>query len=357
MSEYTDILTDLKRKIYKPVYFFHGEEPYFIDKLTHFIEENVLDESEKEFNQTVLYGRDVDLATIIGAAKRFPMMSEYQVVIVKEAQNLKELNRSADDGDAQEESSKSVSKTTAKGNALTHYLEQPQTSTILVFAFKYKTLDKRSAIYKALQKSAVIFESKTLYESKIPDWINSYLKEKNYKISPKASAILTDFLGTDLSKISNEIDKLLISIPEGTEITPEHIQENIGISKDFNVFELQDALAKKDILKANRIVNYFAANPKDNPLVLTLGALYSYFTKILNYHFINDKSKMNVARVLGVNPYFVDGYQNAARNYSTAKLKSIFAALREYDLKSKGIEGSLASEGDLLKELIYRILH
>lgn len=349
MSEYQDILTDLKRKIYKPIYFFSGEEPYFIDQLSDFIEKNILDESEREFNQTILYGRETDMASVIGAAKRFPMMSEYQVIIVKEAQNLKEFAKSGGES--------SETKKTETKNALITYIENPQTSTILVFCHKYKSLDGRSSLHKLLKKHAVYADFKKLYDNKVPGWINDYLKEKKVGIQAKASALLADYLGNNLSKISNEIDKLLINLPAGTEINEQHIQDNIGISKDFNVFELQDALSKKDVLKANRIVLYFSQNPKDNPMVMTISSLFSYFQKVLLYHFSPDKSKMAIAQALGVNPFFVDGYERAARNYPTGKLKLIFNWLREADVKSKGVENNSTSDGELLKELVFKILH
>lgn len=347
MKEFEEIMTNLKRKIFKPVYFLCGEEPYFIDKISDFIEHNALDESEREFNQSVLYGRELDMASIISAAKRFPMMSEYQVVIVKEAQNLKEFSKGGEEG-----SSKS-----AAPNIFLSYVENPQPSTILVICHKYKSLDKRTALYKTLQKKAVFLDSSKLYDNQIPAWVNEYIKEKGYKINPRASQMLADYLGNDLSKISNELDKLFISIPAGSEISAEQIQDNIGISKDFNVFELQDALAKKDVLKANQIINYFAANPKDNPIVLVLSNLYNYFNKVLLYHFVVDKNKFSAAKELGVNPFFIDGYQRAAQNYSTGKLRSIFAFLREADLKSKGVDNASANEGQLLKELVFKILH
>ena len=351
MSEFNDILTDLKRKILKPIYFLCGEEPYFIDEISNYIEHNVLDESEREFNQTVIYGRDADMAAIIGAAKRFPMMSEYQVVIVKEAQNLREFSKSS--GSDDETSGKSSS----GANPFLNYVEHPQPSTILVICHKYKSIDKRTALAKSIQKKAVFFESKKLYDNQVPDWVNNYIKTLGYKINPKAAAMLADYLGNDLSKIANELNKLIINISKDVEITTDHIQDNIGISKDYNIFELQDALGKKDVLKSNRIINYFASNPKDNPLVLSVSSLYAYFSKLLLYHFTPDKNKFNVAKALAVNPYFVEGYERAARNYNTAKLKSIFASLRECDLRSKGIDNPSVNDGELLKELVFKILH
>lgn len=351
MKEVNQILLDLKRKIFKPVYFLCGEEAYYIDLISDYIEHNALDEADRSFNQTVVYGKDTDLTSILGLAKQFPMMSEYQVVIVKEAQNLKELNKSAG-GD--EDGPKSSSGGAAQ---LLHYVNAPQSSTILVFCYKYKSIDKRSALAKAIQKQAVFLETARLYDNQLPDWITSFVTEKGYKIGPKASFLMAEFLGNDLSKIVNEIDKLVINIPAGSEISAELVQDNIGISKDYNVFELQDALAKKDIVKANRIINYFAANEKEHPLVMTLSSLYGYFSKILKFHFLPDKSKFAAAQALGVNPFFVDGYAKAAANYSTGKLKNIFSYLKEYDLKSKGVDNSNVGHGELMKELIFKILH
>lgn len=357
MKEVTQILTDLKRKIFKPIYFLSGEEAYYIDMVSDYIEKNVLDESEQEFNQTILYGKEADMNTIISAAKRFPMMSEYQVIIVKEAQNLKELGKSSGSSDDDDDSDAPTKKSSGSANALVAYLQQPQTSTILVFCYKYKTLDKRSTIYKSLQKNHVFLETKKLYDNKIPEWITEFVQEHKFKISPKASYLLAESLGNDLSKIANEVEKLFINLKEGEEITLELVQDNIGISKEFNVFELQDAIAKKDILKANRIINYFSANEKEHPAVMTLSSLYGYFTKVLLYHFAPDKSKFVVAQVLGVNPFFVDGYVNAAKNYNTAKLKSIFSYLKEYDLKTKGVDNNGVNNGELMKELMFKILH
>ena len=357
MKEVTQILTDLKRKIFKPIYFLSGEEAYYIDMVSDYIEKNVLDESEQEFNQTILYGKEADMNTIISAAKRFPMMSEYQVIIIKEAQNLKEFGKGSGSGDDDDDSDTPTKKSSGSVNALVAYLQQPQTSTILVFCYKYKTLDKRSTIYKSLQKNHVYLETKKLYDNKIPEWITEFVQEHKFKISPKASYLLAESLGNDLSKIANEVKKLFINLKEGEEITLELVQDNIGISKEFNVFELQDALAKKDILKANRIINYFSANEKEHPSVMTLSSLYGYFTKVLLYHFVPDKSKFVVAQALGVNPFFVDGYVNAAKNYNTAKLKSIFSYLKEYDLKTKGVDNNGVNNGELMKELMFKILH
>jgi len=329
--EHKDIIGDLKKKKYSPIYFLMGEEPYFIDLISDYAEKKILDETEREFNLQVLYGRDVDVQTIISEAKRYPMMSEKQVVIVKEAQNVRNIED------------------------LEPYLAQPLDSTLLFICYKYKTLDKRKTFPKTVAKKGVLFESKKLYDNKVPDWISSYLKEKNYTASPKSTQLLTEYLGADLGKIANELDKLMINLKEGSEITPDHIQNNIGISKDYNTFELTAALGKKDILKSNRIVNYFASNSKDHPMVLTIAALYGYFVKVLQYHFLENKSQ--AASVLGVNPYFVKDYVEAAQNYPPGKIKLIISALREYDLRFKGFDNASADEGQLMKEMVYKILH
>lgn len=353
-KEFNQILLDISRRLFKPVYFLCGEEPYYIDIISDKLEATVLDENEKEFNQTIVYGKDTDLATILGLAKQFPMMSEYQVVIVKEAQNIKELNKGANDD---EEDVKTPAKTTNAAAQFLHYIQNPQPTTILVFCYKYKTLDKRSVLAKAIQKNAVYLEFKPLYDNQLPDWINTHVKEKKYSINPKASFLLAESLGNDLSKISNEINKLIIHLKEGGEITSELVHDNIGISKEYNIFEFQDALAKKDILRANRIINFFAANEKEHHPVMILGSLYSYFSKILRYHFLPDKNKFSAAQALGVNPFFVDGYAKAASNYNSGKLKTIFSLLKECDLKLKGVDNGTTSHAEILKEMVFKILH
>lgn len=343
--EFNDIMSSLKKKEYKPVYFLMGEEPYFIDRISNYIEQNILDDAEKEFNQTVLYGQDVDVLTVISEAKRYPMMGEHTVVIIKEAQHIKNL---AKDDDPDKSKSKPP---------LMSYIENPTPSTILVFCYKYKSVDKRTALAKSLIKHAVLFESKKIYDNKIPDWIGVYLKSKKYTINPRAAVMLTEFLGNDLGRISSELEKLMINLPVGTEIAAEDIQKYIGISKDFNVFELQNALGKKDVLRANRIAAYFGANKKDNPLVMTVPALYSYFNKLLAVHFVKDKSKEGIAKELKVHPFFAMDYIGAAKNYSTGKIVQVISDLRETDLKSKGVGNASVEDGELLKELVYKILH
>ena len=331
---FEEIHKELKNKVYRSVYFLMGEEPYFIDQISDYISSHVLDESEKTFNQTILYGKDTDIATVINAAKRFPMMSERQVVIVREAQGLNKI----DD--------------------LIYYVENSLKSTLLVINYKYKKLDKRKKLYKALEKNSILFESKRLYEDKVPQWISKTLEARGKSIEPKAAAILTEFLGSDLGKINNELDKLIIVLKEEEKlITPLHIEQNIGISKDYNNFELNNALSQRNVLKASRIVQYFRNNQKNHPLTLTITSLYFFFSKVLNYHFIKDRSRRNVAAVLRTDPFFVQEYERAAGNYTTPKVVEIISLLREYDLKSKGFGNVTSSPGDLLKELVYKILH
>jgi len=334
LDEVRQLVTDIKNGKLSPIYFLMGEESYYIDEISKFIESSILTEEEKGFNQMVLYGRDVSVEDIVGQAKRYPMMAEYQVVIVKEAQDL----------------SRTIEK-------LVDYVEQPQPTTILVINYKYKTIDKRKKLFKALKKGGVVFESKKLYDNQIADWIRRVLSGHNYTISPKAAQMLAEFLGTDLSKIANELDKLKIILPEGTQITPEHIEQNIGISKDYNNFELQKAVGAKDVLKANQIIKYFGENPKDNPMVVTVSLLYSFFSKLLHLHGLHDKSPRSVASSLKINPYFANEYIAATRNYPMKKVSGIIATLREFDVRSKGVGSNAVGQSDLLKEMIVRIMN
>jgi DNA polymerase III subunit delta len=358
MKEISQLMLDLRRRIFKPVYFLSGEETYYIDLVSDFIEQNALEENEREFNQDVVYGKDVDLPTVLALAKQFPMMSDYKVVIVKEAQNLKELAKSTGDDEGEREKDKSKTSPTAAALAqFTAYVQNPLASTILVFCYKYKTIDKRSAAAKALQKNAVFIETKKMYDNQVPEWIGNYIKEKGYVIGPKSTFLLSEFIGNDLSRITNEIEKLVIGLEKGAEITPALVQDKIGISREYNVFELQDALGTKDVMKANRIVTHFAANEKEHPLVVITATLFNYFTKIYRYQSLTDKSKFAAAQAMGVNPYFVEGYARAAGNYPPVKMRQIFNHLKECDLKSKGIDNASIEGGELLKELVYKILH
>ncbi len=328
------ILNELKRKEYSAVYLLMGEEPYYIDVISDFIQNNVLDDGEKEFDQTIVYGKDVEISTVINAAKRYPMLAKYQVVIVKEAQLMKVW----DD--------------------LVYYLQNPLKSTILVFCYKYGTPDKRKKWVQEIGKIGVVYESGKLRDYEIGAWITKYCKTKNVAIEEKAIAMLAEFLGTDLSKLVNELDKLILTKPSDSKsITPELIEKNIGISKDFNVFELQVALINRNVLKANRIVRYFADNKKANPMVLTLAQLFKFFSDLMIYHYLSDKSQGNVASELKINPYFVKDYQKAAQVFNAWKTMNIISWIRETDARYKGIDNPSTDEGELLKELVFKILH
>jgi len=334
MESINQIVLDIQQGNIKPIYFLMGEESYYIDKIADYIEKKVLTEEEKGFNQMVLYGRDITIEDIIANAKRFPMMAERQVVIVKEAQ---ELSRTIEN--------------------LVAYAENPQPSTVLVICYKYKTLDKRKKLSKVIGKNGLLFESKKLYENQVGDWIRRVFSGKSYNIEPKATLMLIEFLGTDLSKINNELEKLMLILPKGSLISPSHIEENIGISKDFNNFELRKAVGAKQIVKANQIVNYFAQNPRNNPLVMTISLLNSFFTQLLIYHGLKNKTKSNVASALKVNPYFVGDYDTAARNYPMRKVSQIISLLRDADMKSKGVGASNLNQADILKELLFKMMH
>ncbi|WP_167596421.1 DNA polymerase III subunit delta [Leeuwenhoekiella sp. ZYFB001] len=341
VEEVTRIVKDIKKGNLRPIYFLMGEEPYYIDQLADYIADNVLTEEEKGFNQMVLYGRDVSLDDVLSQAKRFPMMAERQVVIVKEAQDMsREILLQPD----------------KSKNKLEAYAENPQPTTVLVFCYKYKKLDKRKRVYKEIAKSGLIFESKKLYENQVGDWIRRVMSGKGYTVEPKAAHMLVEFLGTDLSKINNELEKLRLILPEGSTITPLAVEQNIGISKDFNNFELQRAIGEKDVVKAHRIINYFSQNPKDNPMVVTIALLFSFFQHLLIYHGLPSKDKSTVAKTLKVNPFFVGQYVDAARNYPMKKVSHIVNLLRTADVKSKGVGAYNLSQGDLLKELLVQIM-
>jgi DNA polymerase-3 subunit delta len=337
-DESAELIEELKKKIYKPIYILTGDESYYIDVISDFIADNVLGEAEKAFNQSILYGKDLDIKTIIETSRRFPMMSNYQVVIIKEAQLIKKLEE------------------------LEIYIKSPQKSTILVICHKLspgaKPGEKLKKFFTLASKIGLVFESKRLYDNQVPFWITSYLAQKGVGIMPQSAELLKDYLGNDLSKVVNELDKLTITLPAGTKkITTEHIEQNIGISKDFNRFELNNAIGVRDVVKVNRIADYFAKNPSANPFVLTSTALYQLFSKVFTYHFLPDKSERAVAVKLGVNPFFVSDYIKAAKIYNPRKCVQIFGLLREYDMRSKGVNNDSVDHGELLKELVYKIMH
>jgi DNA polymerase-3 subunit delta len=333
MSDYAKILTDLKNKRYAPIYILYGDEPFFIDSISNYIEKNVLDEGERGFNQMVMYGKECKMSEVVENAKRFPMMAEHQVIIVKEAQHL-----SREWGD------------------LEAYAAQPQTSTILVFNYKYKKPDLRLKVFKELKKSAVMMESKPLYENKVPAWINELVASLGFKIEPDACQMLVEFIGNDLSRIQNEMNKLSINLQPGALITPLVIEENIGISKDYNNFELRKALGARDTQRVFKIAAYFAQNEKDNPIVVTSGTLYSMFTQLLKVHAASSSNPAVVAKAAGVSPYFVSELITAARNYPMKYCSRAIHILRDMDMKSKGVNSHDTPSGDLLKEALVNIL-
>jgi len=332
---FEQIINDIKNKIFFPIYFLYGEEPFYMDQLTAYIEQNALDESIKEFNQSVVYGRDVSPKDIMDLARRFPMMGNYQLVIVKEAQDINNIE------------------------GLEPYFNSYLESTILVINYKYKKLDRRKSFYKTLNKTknVVLFESVRLYDNQIPGWIEKTVRLLGYQIDPVASELLSEYLGNDLSTIYNELEKLIINIKAGQTITVDDVEEHIGISKDFNVFEFQKALGTKNVLKAQRIVQHFEANPKEHPLQMISVMMYNYSMKVFLYHQLKNRNAKEIAAELGVHPFFVKDYKTAASKYTTQKIKTIISQIRTLDLKSKGVGSTDGTNYGELKELVYKIIH
>ena len=334
-TTYEEIARDLKNRIYKPVYFLMGEESYYIDRISDYIAQTVLTDEEKEFNQTVLYGSDTDVPTIINAAKRYPMMSEYQVVIVKEAQNVKKIED------------------------LSYYLQKPLMSTILVICHKHGVLDRRKKLAVEIEKVGVLFESKKIKDAQLPGFISTYLKRKSVDIEPKASEMMAEFVGTDLNRMAGELEKLVITLPQGVRrITPEQVERNIGVSKDYNNYELRSALVTRDILKANKIIKYFDENPKTNPLQATLASLFGFFSNLMLAYYAPEKTEQGIAQQLQLKQSWqAKEYIAAMRVYSGVKCMQIIGEIRYCDARSKGVDNPSLSDGDLLRELVYKILH
>ena len=331
---FEQILADLKNKIYKPIYLFYGEESFFIDELTNYIQQNVLTETEKAFNQDIVYGKDITATNLIELSRAFPMMANYRVVILKEAQGLKDFKN------------------------LEPYVQNPVNSTILVLSFKNTAkVDKRLKVFNLLSKNAVVFESKRLYENQVYPWIEKTLRENGLSIHTEALRLFYESIGADLSRLSNEIKKLVITQEKGKQISKEDIAFNIGINRDYNIFELQKAIGLKDKLKCYQILDYFSKDPRANPLFATVNRLFDYFTKIIKLHMLQDKSKQSVANAAGVHPYFAEEYLIAMKNYPMSKLIQIVSYLRETDMKLKGVGAVSISDADLSKELLYKILH
>jgi DNA polymerase III subunit delta len=331
--DHQKIIQQIKHRVFHPAYLLCGEEPYYIDLIAEAIEKEVLQDSEKEFNQTILYGADTDIRELAGLVKRYPMMASHLVVIVREAQAIRDFE------------------------PLQSWLEAPSKSTILVLCYKYKKPDKRKSFYKAISKHGVVFESDKLKEWQLPNWIVGYVKEQGYTISEKGCMMLAEHLGNDLSKITNELGKVFVSLQRGSQVTPEIIERDIGISKDYNIFEFQKAIGTRDLLRANQIMLHFGNNLKENPLPVIMAILYTYFAKILKLHFAGTTDRAKQASLIGVSANFLQEYQLAAKNYPAQKVIRVFGYLRQYDLRSKGVNNENTDHAELLKELLFKILH
>lgn len=326
------LIEDLKAQKFAPVYLLTGEENYYIDQVSDFFEKEVVAADFRDFDQTVVYGRDTDMTAVVSLAKRFPMMSPIQLVLVKEAQDIRDWE------------------------PLAEYLEHPQPQTLLVFCYRHKKMDKRTKVYKAISAKGIVYEKDKMRDYEVPDWIARVVSQQGYQITQKGAVLIAESLGNDLGKIANELSKVYISLPKGSVINEEVIETNIGISKDYNVFELQNAIGRRDIAQCTRIVNYMAANTKDNPIQMLLPLLYGYFIKVMLFHQEPDKKK--AMAVMKVNPYFMKDYETAARNYTLGKLASCIGYLYDTDLRSKGVRNSgTVSDGELLKELVFKITH
>jgi DNA polymerase III subunit delta len=331
-------LKEIRAKQIKPLYFIYGDEPYYIDLLADELEAKVVPEAEKGFNQFVIYGKDSDLPTVLSYAKRYPFMSERQLVLVKEANKL--------GGFEQKE----------QLARLEDYALNPLGSTVLVLCYPDKADERRTHI-KAFNKAGVVVQSKRMYDNKLPDWVTNYCHSHGVKISPKAVQMLVSNIGNDLKRLVSEIQKILINLKAGEGIDAELIERYVGISKEYNVFEFQKALAMRDVQKSNRIASYFAANPKDNPLAPMLIILYNFFSKVLLTHATTDRSEGALASLLGVNPFFVKDYTQAARNYPVAKVAHIIHMIRRTDAQTKGVDAGSTSDGEALKEFVFAVLH
>lgn len=335
-NTFEEICRDIKARKFSPIYVLTGEEPFFMDRITELLLENVLEDSERDFNQLILYGADTDAAAILNAARRFPMMSEYQLVIVKEAQMVRDIE------------------------LLSNYAKSPLPSTVLVINYKYKTLDRRKTLASAVEKNGLLFEAKKIPDYKMAGFITSLLQQRSVGIDPKAAQMLSDFLGNDLNRLSKELDKLVLILPEKApkRVTPELVEQNIGISKEYNNFELIRALTIRDVLKANRIAQYFEKNPKSNPIQMTLPVLFNYFSNLLICHYAKDRSESGLTAALGLrSSYQAKDYLTGMKNYSAMKVFRLIGDIRLTDARSKGVGNSSASDADLLKELLYKILH
>lgn len=331
-EEFKEIQREIDNKVFHPVYLFQGDESFFIDKLVDKLENNVLSETEKEFNLDIVYGRDINVSQLISLAKRYPMMANHHLVIVKEAQNLQMIEQ------------------------LESYVNQPLTSTLLVLEHKHKTLDGRKSFSKTIKDKGKVFTSRKLYDNQVPDWLNDYLSGRGYPVTPKAALMITEFVGNNLSKIANELEKLLINLEPGTKITDQHVEKNIGISKDYNMFEFQNAIGNRDIARAYTIADYFGKNIKTFPLLRIVSNLYYYFTKLMLIHKSKSKDAKEIGFIIGLHPFIAKEYIKASSNYSFGKIAEIINHLKTYDLKSKGIDNASTEADELLRELVFKIM-
>lgn len=352
---YNQVISEIKSKKFKPIYFLYGDEPFYIDKIAEYAEKNVLEEHEKDFNQTILYGADTTVNDIVACAKKYPMMADYNVVIVKEAHAIRSLIKSEDDSENENVKKKSA-KSTAK-SALESYLDNPSPTTLLIFCYKKDSIDKRTTLAKKINSNGVLFESKKIYDTKLPDWITDYAKSISLKINPKAAYLLSEYIGSNLSRIANELDKLALNFDKNAEISADHIHQFIGVSKEYNVFELQKALGDKNATKANKIVRYLGEHQKENPLLLTLASLYKYFSNLILISRLPNKSPQNIAATAGINPYFANEYITASKNYPLSKLVKVIEYLKKADLNSKGVQAQNMEQSEILKELVYKIIY
>ncbi len=339
MAEFAQVVKDLHLRKFAPVYFLQGEETFFIDNIMDHIESLALDESQKSFNQYVFYGKETSFEQIVTTARKYPMMGERQVILVKEAQEIKGWQREEDQ------------------KLLLNYLENPMPSTVLAFAYKYKTLDKRTKLGKSIDKLSVAFLSKALYDNQIPAWIQGYVKAVEASISDQACALLAENIGNNLQRLAREVDKLLLNVGADKKIDEALVHKYVGISKEYNTFELQKAIGTRNDTKALKIVRYFAENPKNNPLILVLFSMYSFFSKLVLVHEAGTQDSNQLARAIGVNPYFANDYLVAARNYDLPTVLRNLDHLYKADLQSKGIDSIGMKEKEVLTELVFKMMN
>ena len=333
---FDEIIKQIKQREFKPVYFLHGVEPYYIDQIVDVAANTILSEGERDFNQVVFYAKDTQPLSVVDAALRLPMMSEYQVVIVKEAQDYAKASQ---------------------WELFEKYVDNPNSSTILIFAHKYKSIDKRSRFYKLLAKKASVFESEGVKEYQLAPWIKQFVASKKYQITDKAISLIAEFIGNDLSRITNEIEKLFLVVPASTPINEKHIEQFIGISKDYNVFELTNAIAVRDIIKANKIINYFGDNPKAGNIIPILSNLHGLYQKLFKAHFAKTEDPSKLASILKVHPFVAKELLKNKKNHPAKIISRNFGVLRDYDLYAKGVGGSGGNDHELLKELVFKLLH